>query len=83
MFITEASSGPALRTAESAFPVNGDDLLRIGLDLSVSMLAPCLLGCSGTPREHALSAARRGCELLHMMAGPGIIRYQVKKKNRT
>jgi hypothetical protein len=48
--IAEATSGPAFRTAGSALPGGGDDLLRIGLDLSGSAFAPCLLGCPGTTR---------------------------------
>jgi hypothetical protein len=48
--IAEATSGPAFRTAGSALPGGGDDLLRIGLDLPASVFAPCLLGCPGTRR---------------------------------
>jgi|SRR5690242_16258450 len=48
--IAEATSGPAFRTAGSALPGGGDDLLRIGLDLLGSVFAPCLLGCPGTTR---------------------------------
>ena len=48
--IAEATSGPAFRTAGSALPGGGDDLLRIGLDLPGSVFAPCLLGCPGTTR---------------------------------
>src|SRR5208337_258012 len=48
--IAEATSGPAFRTAGSALPGGGNDLLRIGLDLPASVFAPCLLGCPGTTR---------------------------------
>lgn len=48
--IAEATSGPAFRAAGSALPGGGDDLLGIGLDLSGSVFAPCLLGCPGTTR---------------------------------
>jgi hypothetical protein len=44
---------------------------RIGLDLSVPMFAPCLLGCPGTGRQHPASAARRGCGRPDRMAAPG------------
>src|ERR1700758_5192520 len=29
--------------------------IHSGLDLTVPMFAPCLLGCPGTPRQHAAS----------------------------
>jgi hypothetical protein len=54
------------------FPGHGPVALdHGGLDLSPSMLAPCSLGCPGTPRQHAVSAARRGYGQPHRTAGPG------------
>ncbi len=41
-----------------------------GLDLSAWMFAPCSLGCPGTPRQHAVSGARRGYTQPHRTAGP-------------
>jgi hypothetical protein len=46
-----------------------------GLDLWAPMFAPCSLGCPGTPRQHAVSAASRKDERPYKMAGPGRSRY--------
>ena len=37
----------------------------------------CLLGCPGTPRQHAVSAARRGYGRPHRTAGSGMYRYHL------
>ena len=46
-----------------------------GLDLAVSMFAPCFLGCPGTPRQHPVSEARHRYRQPHKMAGPGSHRH--------
>ncbi len=76
MFITEAASVPALQTAGSALPGNGDGFPRIGLDLAVSMFAPCLLGCRGTARQRPVPGGSRSRGLLHGPAGSSITRHQ-------
>ena len=61
-------------------------LLHIGLYLCVSTLAPCSLGCPGTPRHHAAPAARREAWRPHKMAGSGLsgtVRQQIKENKRT
>jgi len=76
------------------FTGSGPDVLgHDGLDLSASMFAPCWLGCPGTHRQHAVSAARRGYRQPHRTAGGGrwrqvaagivIARQQFRQKNRT
>jgi hypothetical protein len=42
-------------TTENTSSSDGDDHFHIGLDLPVSMFAPCSLGRSGRPRQHAAS----------------------------
>ncbi len=76
MFITEAASVPALQTAGSALPGNGDGFPRVGLDLAVSMFAPCLLGCRGTARPRPVPGGSRSRGLLHGPAGSSIRRHQ-------
>jgi len=76
VFITEAASVPALQTAGSALPGNGDGFPRIGLDLAVSMFAPCLLGCRDTARQRPVPGGSRSRGLLHGPAGSSITRHQ-------
>jgi len=76
VFITEAASVPALQTAGSALPGNGDGFPRIGLDLAVSMSAPCLLGCRDTARQRPVPGGSRSRGLLHGPAGSSITRHQ-------
>ena len=80
MFITEAASVPALQTAGNALPGNGDGFPRIGLDLAVSMFAPCLLGCRDTPlcqaRQRPVPGGSRSRGLPHGPAGSSITRHQ-------
>ena len=76
MFITEAASVPALQTAGSALPGNGDGFPRIGLDLAVSMFAPCLLGCRDTARQRPVPGGSRSRGLPHGPAGSSITLHQ-------
>ncbi len=76
MFITEAASMPALQTAGSALPGNGDGFLRIGLDLAVSMFAPCLLGCRGTARQRPVQGGSGSRGPPHGPAGDSITLHQ-------
>ena len=76
MFITEAASVPAFQTARSALPGDGDGFPRIGLDLAVSMFAPCLLGCRDTARQRPVPGGSRSRGLLHGPAGSSIGRHQ-------
>jgi hypothetical protein len=76
VFITEAASARALQTAGSALPGNGDGFPRIGLDLAVSMFAPCLLGCRGTARQRPVPGGSGSRESPHNPAGSRIIRHQ-------
>ena len=66
----------ALQTAGSALPGNGDGFPRIGLDLAVSMFAPCLLGCRDTARQRPVPGGSRSRGLLHGPAGSSITRHQ-------
>ena len=57
------------------FAAHGPDVLdQGGLDLLASMFAPCSLGCPGTPRHQAVSAARREYRRPHRTAGSGMRR---------
>jgi hypothetical protein len=67
---------PALQTAGSALPGNGDGFLRIGLDLAVSMFAPCLLGSRGTARQRPVPGGSGSRGLPHGPAGSSITRHQ-------
>jgi hypothetical protein len=59
------------------FTAHGPDVLdHGGLDLSASMFALCSLGCPGTPRQHAVSAARREYRRPHRTAGSSIHRHR-------
>jgi hypothetical protein len=47
-----------------------------GLDLCAPTVAPRLLGCPGTPRQHPVSAVPRGYRRPDKMAAPGTCRYR-------
>jgi hypothetical protein len=49
-----------------------------GLDHWASMVAPCLLGCPGRPRQRPVSAARRGFRRPDKMAAPGTRRLLIR-----
>ena len=66
----------AFQTAGSALPGNGDGFPRIGLDLAVSMFAPCLLGCRDTARQRPVPGGSRSRGLLRGPAGSSIRRHQ-------
>jgi len=69
---TPAAANTYFVAGDYTFTSHGPDTLDYGgLDLSASMFAPCSLGCPGTPREHPVSAARRGYRQPHRMTGPG------------
>jgi hypothetical protein len=87
-FVRRGPGWHSFRGGIYTFTSHDPDILdRSGLDLSASMFAPCSLGCPGTARQHAASAARRGYGQPHRTAGGGIYRHhlakQLSEKNRT
>ena len=61
-----------------ASPRHASDALgHGGLDLCIATVAPCLLGCPGTRRQHPVSAARRGYGRPDRMAGSGMYRHHL------
>ena len=58
------------------FPATVTASPRIGLDLAVTVLAPCLLGCQGTARQRPVPGGSGSRGLPHGPAGSGITRHQ-------